>query len=68
MANSYVNYEWYLKEDLSKYSGKWIAVIDKNIVASMSNVNKLIKEVKEKYPTKRPLITKVRNKLSILCH
>lgn len=66
MINSYMNYEWFLKKDLSEYSGKWLAIVDKNIVASGKDVNKVIKEVKVKYPHKRPFITKVRNKLSIL--
>ncbi len=66
MTSSYANYEWFLKEDISKYSGKWLAIIDKEIVASEKDVAKLIREVKNKYPNKRPLITKVKDKLSIL--
>lgn len=66
MTNSYANYEWFLKEDLSKFSGKWLAIIDKQIVASGNDVNKLITDVKKEHPDKRPLITKVRDKLSIL--
>lgn len=66
MTSSYANYEWFLKEDISEYSGKWLAIIDKEIVASEKDVAKLIKEVKNKYPNKRPLITKVKDKLSIL--
>ena len=66
MINSYGNYEWFLKRDFSKYSGKWLAIIDKQVVASGKNANKIISEVKKKYPHKRPFITKVRDKLSIL--
>ena len=61
-----MNYEWFIKKDLSEYSGKWLAIIDKNVVASGKNVDRLIKEVKSKYPNRRPFITKVKNKLSIL--
>ena len=66
MMESYGNYEWFLKKDFSSYSGKWLAIIDKKVVASGDDANKIITEVKEKYPHKRPLITKIRNKLSIL--
>jgi dihydroxyacetone kinase-like predicted kinase len=66
MATSYANYEWFLKTDLSRYSGKWLAIVDNEVVASGSDVNKIIEETKKKYPTKKPLITKIRNKLSIL--
>ena len=64
--DSYGNYEWFLKKDLSDYSGKWLAIIDKEVVDSGKNVTQLIKSVKTKYPNKRPFITKVRDKLSIL--
>lgn len=64
--DSYGNYEWFLKRDFSKYSGKWLAIIDKKVVASGENANKIITQVKKEYPNKRPFITKVRNKLSIL--
>lgn len=66
MLNSYTNYEWFLKKDLSEYSGRWLAVIDRNVVATSKDVNKLIKDVKARYPNKRPFITKVKSKLSIL--
>ncbi|MFH1668324.1 MAG: DUF5678 domain-containing protein [Candidatus Woesearchaeota archaeon] len=66
MVNSYTNYEWFLKKDLSSYSGKWVAIIDKKIIASGTTASAVIKESKHQYPTKRPFITKVRDKLSIL--
>ena len=66
MITSSKNYEWYLSQDFSKYSGKWLAIIDQKIIASGKNVEKLINKVKDKYPNNRPFITKIRNKLSIL--
>ncbi len=63
---SYANYEWFLEQDLTIYAGKWLAIIDRKIVANNKDVAKVIKEVKTKYPNKRPLITKVKDKLSIL--
>lgn len=66
MIESYSNYEWFLKTDLRDYAGKWLAIIDHKVVASGKDVNKVIKETKKKYPQKKPLITKVKDKLSIL--
>ena len=66
MVNGYANYEWFLKKDFSEHSGEWLAIIDRKIVESGKDVNKLIKSVKSKFPNKRPFITKVRDKLSIL--
>ncbi len=54
------DYEWYLKEDLSRYAGTWIAIIDKKVVASGRDVHKVVEEVKKAYPDKNPLITKVK--------
>lgn len=63
---TYATYEWFLKKDFSEYSGKWLAIIDKKIVAEGDNVDVLIKKVKKNHPNKRPFITKIRSKLSIL--
>ena len=66
MSESYANYEWFLKADLTSYSGKWLAIINRKVVASGYKVSEVIQKAKEAYPSKKPLITKVRNKLSIL--
>ncbi len=66
MITSYANYEWFLKEDLSRYSGKWLAIIDKKIIAVAYDPQQVISTAKELYPNKRPFITKIRDKLSIL--
>ncbi len=66
MIESYVNYEWFLKEDFKDYSGKWLAIIDKKVVANGNDVNQIIKQVRKEYPNKKPLITKVKDWISIL--
>ena len=66
MIESYANYEWFLKSDFKDYSGKWLAIIDKKIVASGNDVKQVINETKQKYPDKKPFVTKVRDALSIL--
>lgn len=66
MTKSYSNYEWFLQNDLEEYSGKWLAIINKKVVEVNKDIQQLIDIVKEKYPNEKPLITKVRSKLSIL--
>ena len=66
MIENYANYEWFLKEDFKNYAGKWLAIIDKRVVASGDDVKQIIQQAKEKYPNKKPLITKIRDRLSIL--
>lgn len=66
MLESYSNYEWFMEKDLHMHAGKWLAIIDKKIVASGKDVNNVIDEAKKKYPNKKPLITKVKDKISIL--
>ena len=66
MIESYSNYEWFLSQDFEEYSGKWLAIIDKRVVAIGDDVKQIIQQIKQKYPHKKPFITKVRGKLSIL--
>ena len=63
---SYASYEWFVKKDLSAYSGKWVAILEKKVVASDKDVARLITKVRKEHPSKRPMVTKVRGKLSIL--
>lgn len=63
---TYADYEWFLKENLTKYAGKWVAIVDEQIIASGKDAVLVVKEAREKYPKKRPFLTRVRNKLSIL--
>ena len=68
MTEAYADYEWFLKEDVKNYSGKWLAILDKKIVASGSDLSKVLTEVRKEFPNKKPIITKVKNTLSILTH
>lgn len=53
------NYEFFVKTDLSKYSGKWIAIMDQKIVATGDSAEDVYKEAKKKYPNKKPSIAKI---------
>jgi len=62
----YADYEWYIKEDLSNYSGKRLAIVNEEIVASGANLQKVLDESQKKYPKQRPFVTKIRAKLQVL--
>ena len=66
MVNSYDNYEWFLGKDLSKYNGKWVALFNKKVISSGKNALNVLNEFKEKYPNQRPLLTKIKDKVSVL--
>jgi len=65
MTTTYANYEWFLEQDFSQYSGKWLAIIDKEIVAIGDHIKEVISQVKDKYPNKKPFVTKINTKQSI---
>jgi hypothetical protein len=55
-----VIYEHYNdKADLSKYIGKYIAIVDNRVVTSGENAKEVWKTAKEKYPDKIPSLAKV---------
>lgn len=62
----YTDYQWFIQQDLSSYAGKWVAIINRKVVASGKDPAVVVKEVKQNYPSKTPLLTKIRNKLAVL--
>lgn len=60
------NYDFFMKTDISKYIGKWIAICNKKIVSHGANAKKVFKEAKDKYPKERPLLTKVPEKETMI--
>lgn len=63
---TYADYEWFLEHDFSRYAGKWVAIIEQKIVATGKEASHVLKEVEEKYPKKKPFLTKIRDHLTIL--
>ena len=53
------NYGSFLKLDLSKHVGQWIAICKGKIVAKDKNIKKAYEEAKKRCPMEKPLITKV---------
>jgi len=53
------NFDFYLTLNLEKYAGKWIAILDNQVVASGDNFKDVFDKVKKEHPNKRPLFDRV---------
>ena len=52
-------FEFYLKADLRKYEGKYVAIVDDKVVASGDNAKEVLNEAKRKFPSKMPTLAKI---------
>lgn len=55
-------YKFFMKADLSKYLGEWVAIKDDKVIAHDKKFKIVFKKAKKKAPDKTPFITKVPNK------
>ncbi|HHD16898.1 MAG TPA: hypothetical protein ENK47_09335 [Euryarchaeota archaeon] len=53
------NYAWVSNQNLSKFEGKWIGIVDQKLIDSGNNASDVVKTCREKYPGKTPFIMKV---------
>ena len=53
------NFESLSEEDVSRFAGEWIAIIDSKVVFHSSSFEELYFYVKKNYPNKRLLIGKL---------
>ena len=51
--------EWFAKADLTKYSGRYVVIVNKKVVASGANAKKVWEEAKKKYPKKVSYLAKI---------
>ena len=56
------NYGYFMKADLSDYLWEWIAICDEKIIAHGTSAKKVFDEAKRKYPSEKPLLTRVPEK------
>jgi len=54
-----VNYEWFLRADLEKFRGLYIAIVDGRVAESGEEPEKIYVEAREKYPKKEVVLWKV---------
>lgn len=60
------NYQYFMKANIDGYVGKWIAICEEKIVAHGKDAKKVFEEAKQKCPKKRPLITRVPDKETMI--
>ncbi len=58
------DFDWFIDADLSKYSGKWIAIMNKKVIVSSKKLSKYFFDKVNKAKTKgeQPTIAKIPNK------
>ena len=60
------NYEFFMKTDLSHYTGKWIAICNEKIISSGDNPKEVFSKAKKLCPGHTPLLTKVPEKETMI--
>lgn len=60
------NYNFFMKEDVSPYIDEWIAIVDSKIVSHGKDVKAVFEEANRKCPGKRPLVTKIPGKETMI--
>ncbi len=53
------NFDCYLSLNLEKYAGKWIAILDDQVIASGNEFKDVFARAKKEYPNKKPLFDRV---------
>lgn len=53
------NFQWIVTQNLTDYTGLWIAVVDKDIVGKGKDVLRVIENARKKYPKRVPFVYKV---------
>ncbi|HLC85013.1 MAG TPA: DUF5678 domain-containing protein [Candidatus Nanoarchaeia archaeon] len=43
------DYAWYLEHDLTEYSGKWVAIKDKHVIAADADFRQVVKDVTKRF-------------------
>ena len=56
------NFEYFVKTDLSKFVGNWVAILNNKIIASGKNFKEVAEKADKAFPNQKPLFTKVPKK------
>ena len=60
------NYQFFMKTNVDRYIGQWVAICDEKIISHGSNVKAVFKEAKQICPNKTPFLTRVPDKESMI--
>ncbi len=55
-------YSVYMRADLSKYIGEWIAIADNEVVAHGKDIKTIYNQARKKYPSLRVTVAKIPEK------
>ncbi|MCJ7577631.1 MAG: DUF5678 domain-containing protein [candidate division Zixibacteria bacterium] len=53
------NFEAFLKLDKSKFQNKYVIIVKGKVVARGKNIEKMVAQVRKKYPEETPLVAKI---------
>ena len=59
MSSNKGDYAMSMAQEMGKHAGKWISIVDDEIVAKGNNAKKVFMAAKKEYPKKTPLVIKV---------
>ena len=59
MQNIISNFESLSEDDISKYAGEWIAIVNNGIVVHSKSFKEVYEFIKKNYPNEKPLIGKL---------
>jgi len=59
MAVKDKSYHFFINNDLSEYAGKWVAIVDEEVVASGDNAKEVFEAAKSKFPDRLPALAKI---------
>ena len=60
------NYQFFMKENMDKFIGEWVAICDNKIISHGENVKEVFSGAKKKCPNKRPLLTRILDKETMI--
>jgi hypothetical protein len=61
-------YQFYLTHDLSQYAGKWVALLDGEVLASGDTATQVLASANQKAPGRTPALAKVpTGEVLVLC-
>ena len=65
---SNAEFDFFVRADLSRYAGQYIAIVGRRVVASGSNARAVWRQAKQKFPSSTPTIGKLpRAETLVLC-
>jgi len=64
---SSVEFDFFLRADLSRFAGQYIAVVGQKVVASGSNAQEVWKKAKRRFPSAIPTIGKLPRAETLVC-